>query len=267
MGLFSPKVVDAHVLDWQFEKFEYLIQNLSSGPGLPDSNLWQPVAEHFGHPSGATLAGKALARFTFKRIKEQCGFGPANVFKLRIIDTPKGGAVGGLALVKMEGASACGTYQVTENSDGSYTEVITIDEALTERPVNLIATLAHEVSHALHNRMRERLDIEPELYELFTDLTAIYLGYGIFLANSRFEFGQFQSAGTQGWQASGAGYLPEADMIMATAIFMKIKNLDQKIATPHLKPRLAKLLKKAFKQLEKYSAEIEALRNQKPIQE
>ena len=99
---------------------------------------------------------------------------------------------------------------------------------------------------------------------MFTDLTAIYLGYGVFTANARFEFSQFQNSDTQGWRAGGAGYLPEADIIFGTALFMKIKNIPQERAIEHLKPRLRKMLKKAFKQLDGFQAEVDALRNFKP---
>ncbi len=109
------------------------------------------------------------------------------------------------------------------------------------------------------------MDIEPELYELFTDLTAIYLGYGIFLSNTRFEFSQFTNSDTQGWQAQGAGYLPEADMAFATALFMRIKNIPFEYAAEHLKPRLARMLKKAFRQLEGYASEVEALTARVPL--
>lgn len=267
MGLFSKKLVDKHVLEWQFEQYETLIQNLSSAPGLPDSDLWLPIDAHFGHPDAIKLEGKALAEFVFERIKTQCGFGPQNAFTLNIIETPKGGFMGGTAIVKTAGLSACGTYQAEKHEDGTYTETITIDEALCEQPQNLIATLAHELSHALHNRMREPLDIEPELYELLTDLTALYLGYGIFLANSRFEFVKFQDGELSGWQASGAGYLPEADLVMGLAIFMKVKGLASGIAKEHLKPRLAKMLDQGFKQLEKHTDEIERLRALEPIKD
>ncbi len=139
-------------------------------------------------------------------------------------------------------------------------ETICYDLSLLDNPNNLIATFAHELSHALHNRCREPVDIEPELYELFTDLTAIYLGYGVFLANSRFDF---QSTNI-GWQASGAGYLPEADMVFALGIFMKVKNIDISIAEPYLKPNLSKMLKKAFKQLTRYEKNIDELKSRVP---
>lgn len=264
MVFFGSKLVDEQVLEWQLDWYDWLIINYSTGAGLPDSELWLPIDAHFGHPDNIKLSGEALAQFVFERVKAQCGFGPETHFELRIIDTPKGGSLGGTAVVQTVGNTACGTYEIKDLGDGTYKETITITRDLIENPTQLIATLAHEIAHALHNRGKEKLEIEPELYELFTDLTTIYLGYGVFLANSRFEFSQFSDGNLQGWQAQGAGYLPEADMVMAMAIFMSIKNIGIEIGQASLKPRLAKMLDKAFKQLKSYQDDVEYLKRLDP---
>ena len=46
---------------------------------------------------------------------------------------------------------------------------------------------------------------------------------------------------------------------------MRIKDIPQEVASEHLKPRLQKMLNKAFKQLSNYEAEVEALRVLEPI--
>lgn len=264
--MFGGKLVDKHIVDWQFDYFEWLIDNYSSAAGLPDSELWLPIPEHFGSEDPAYKPeGPELAQFTFDRIKTQCGFGPDTIIDLVATDESKPQALGGVAMVQTDGNGACGRYFFSESMYGNKREKITYDRDLEANPTGLIATFAHELSHALHNRSKDNLEIDPELYELFTDLTAVYLGYGVFLSNSRFEFSAYSGTTLQGWQAQGAGYLPEADLIFATALFMKLKNTPIETALPHLKPRLCKMLKKAFKQLSKYDNEIAALRNRAPV--
>lgn len=267
MGFFSPRLVDIEVAEWQFEYFEWLIRNFSSGAGLPDSELWLPIPEHFAPSKKGSrpLSGRPLVKHLFEIIKRQCGFGPKDIFRLIPSDEAKPQSFGGLAMVQTNEAGACGRYKITQNDDGSYTETISYDRDLADDPNQLIATLSHELGHALHNRSKEPLDIEPELYEMFTDLTAIYMGYGVFTANTRFEFSQFQNSDTQGWQATGAGYLPEADIVFGTALFMKIKNIPQDVASENLKPRLRKMLKKAFKQLSGFEDEVKRLRELNPV--
>ena len=264
--MFSGKLVDKSIVDWQFEYFGWLIDNFSSGAGLPDSDLWLPIPEHFGtddpnyKPSGAELA-----QFTFDRVKAQCGFGPDTIIDLIATQERKAQPLGGVAMLQTDHQGACGRYFLSESMYGTKKETITYDQELEKHPAEMIATFAHELSHALHNRAEQNLDIEPELYELFTDLTAVYLGYGVFLANTRFEFSAFTDSDVQGWRAQGAGYLPETDLIFATAVFMQIKGISMNAALPHLKPRLQKMLKKAFKQLLKYPSQLDELKYKIPL--
>lgn len=260
MGFFSPRLVDLEVAEWQFEYFEWLISNFSSAPGLPDSELWLPTPEHFPAREDVEIYRPTLAEHIFFLVKEKCGFNEGTIFDLVRVETNSPQLLEGGASVQVEGTTACGTYQIKPQKYGQPIETISYDKGMEKNPEQLVATFAHELGHALHNRSTEPVDIDAELYELFTDLTAVYLGFGIFLANSRFGF----SSNSIGWQAKGAGYLPEADIVFATALFMKIKNIPQDVATEHLKPRLKKVLKKAFKQLLGYEEEIEVLRTLNP---
>jgi hypothetical protein len=259
--MFSRRLIDVEVAEWQFDGFAWLIDNFSSGSNLPDSPLFLPTPEYFPNVNwtARTYAGRI-----FDLVKSQCGFNEGDIFDLEPQSGRPEASLGGLAMVETRGQTACGTYQMIPAKYGKPREIIKYDAGLENTPAQLVATFAHELSHALHNRSHQDLDIEPELYELFTDLTAIYLGYGVFLANTRFEFSQFTNADTQGWQAQGAGYLPEADMVFGTALFMKIKDLPMETALPHLKPRLRKMLKKAYRQLDGHEDEVMALRARVP---
>ena len=259
--MFSRKLVDNDVAGWQFENFEWLIDNFSSEAGLADSRLILPIASDFPEKDGQT---RSQAEHIFRLVKAQCGFNEGDIFDLEPQAGRPDASLGGLAMVETQGQTACGTYQMIPAKYGKPREIIKYDAGLEHKPAQLVATFAHELSHALHHRAVQDLDVDPDLYELFTDLTAIYLGYGVFLSNTRFEFSQFTNADTQGWQAKGAGYLPEADMVFGTALFMKIKNISMETLLPHLKPRLRKMLKKGFKQLDSHADEVDALRRRKP---
>lgn len=259
--MFGRRLVDNEVAEWQFDGFAWLIDNFSSGAGLPDAPLFLPIDSDF---PGIEDRASMQAEHIFHIIKYQCGFNEGDIFDLEPQAGRPDSSLGGLATVETAGQTACGTYQMIPAKYGKPREIIKFDASMADRPISLIATFAHELSHALHNRARHPLDIEPELYELFTDLTAIYLGYGVFLSNTRFEFSQFTNSDTQGWQAQGAGYLPEADMIFATALFMQIKGVPMDTVLPHLKPRLRKMLKKAFRQLDRHASDVAALRARIP---
>lgn len=261
--MFGRRLVDREVAEWQFDGFAWLIDNYSSGVGLPDSRLFLPIAADFPEKDGQSAS---QAEHIFRLVKSQCGFNEGDIFDLLPQEGRPDASLGGLAMVETTGQTACGTYQLIPAKYGKPRELIKYDVGLEDSPAQLVATFAHELSHALHNRSHEPLDVDPALYELFTDLTAVYLGYGVFLANTRFEFSQFTNADTQGWQAQGAGYLPEADIIFAMALFLQIKGLPAEIALPHLKPRLQKMLRKAFRQLDRNAGEVERLKTRMPPQ-
>jgi hypothetical protein len=82
--------------------------------------------------------------------------------------------------------------------------------------------------------------------EFLTDFAAVYLGFGVFLANARFEFEAISDGPMQGWRWQNSGYLPEADLIYALALFLRAKQLNEAPACGALKPHLAKLLKRAM---------------------
>lgn len=266
--MFGGKLVDDLVAEWQFENYAWLIQNFSLGAGHIDFELWLPIADHFAiqTSTGHSYSGRKLAKTLFDRIAQQCGFGHDHGINLKASLEQKDQQVGETTFVRSLGDTACGRYVREPLPNGEVSETIYYDSDLASDPNGMIATLAHELSHALHHRApQDHTELDPELYELFTDLTAIFLGYGVFIANSRFEFSAFQDATTFGWQAKGAGYLPEADIVFALAIFMAIKDIPPQIALPHLKPRLGKMLNKAQKQLRRYGSEIEALKGLVPI--
>ena len=96
-----------------------------------------------------------------------------------------------------------GFKQESKNTLGTYSEKgykkysVGIEVELLKSPTNLIATIAHELSHLVllgEGRLNEN---DEEL----TDLNCIALGFGIFTCNSIFTFDQWQGTSHQGWQA------------------------------------------------------------------
>lgn len=107
-----------------------------------------------------------------------CGYMdvPTNKVALRIVSQ-----AGKLGLVNEAGqalADAAGTY---EERGGGF--VIRIDRSGLDDPMGLVGTMAHELAHA---KLLGANRIRREVYdnELLTDLTVVFFGLGIFLANS-----------------------------------------------------------------------------------
>jgi len=103
--------------------------------------------------------------------------------------------------------------------------------------------MAHELAH--YKLLGEyRMD---ENDELLTDLTAVALGFGIFIGNSYFKFGQWTGTSHQGWRMKKRGYLPEQVIAYAMAWLAHYRNEDVS-----WKSYLNKTVRKYFEQSYKY---------------
>jgi hypothetical protein len=137
--------------------------------------------------------------------------------------------------------SALGTFSIEGN-----TPVIRYDPALLRNPEALTATLAHELAHLISHSLGDPPGGE-DLHEHATDCAAVYLGFGVFLANSARRFEQFQDAWSQGWQSSTSGYLSERALVTLTAMFIRLFGIPAEMAADPLKPYLKVDFAKALK--------------------
>lgn len=109
----------------------------------------------------------------------------------------------GMITQKEEGKGTAGLY-VQDKDDIS----IWIEVQQLKKPISLIATIAHELSHYVL-MAQKNVYLEGDENEWLTDLLSVAYGFGIFIGNTKFEFSQFQSGdGWGGWQFSTQGYLP-----------------------------------------------------------
>ena len=114
-----------------------------------------------------------------------------------------------------DSSSAAGTYS-EDTEAGKFR--IKVKRSLLNDPVPLIATLAHELCHVLllgERRIgREAPDMEP-----LTDLLTVFLGMGVFAANSAARFTQHDDGVKHGWSFRRLGYLSEPMFGYALAVF------------------------------------------------
>ncbi|MEM9223767.1 MAG: hypothetical protein AAGB11_15405 [Pseudomonadota bacterium] len=196
--------------------------------------------------------GHALAIRLFDQVKTYCGMADWPVLL-----APSGQqtrADDGIGLAPEQQTSTLGQFVV----DGEGV-MITYDPALLQTPPSLISTFAHELAHYLIATAQTPMVCAPDEEEFLTDLAATFLGFGVFLANTRFsktvahtELGQ-----GVGWQRSG--YLPENDLVFGTAIFLALHDIDPTEAGECLKPHLRTGLRKAVSDLRERD-EIEEMR-------
>ena len=89
-----------------------------------------------------------------------------------------------------------------------------------------------------------------DYFEPATDVTACFLGFGLFGANSAFEFEQFTDFDSQGWRSSSLGYLSQREWLLNLAIFVALTGASPDDAKAGLKPALRGDFKRPLKFVE-----------------
>ncbi|MBI1184479.1 hypothetical protein GC194_09415 [bacterium] len=141
-----------------------------------------------------------------------------------------------------ENPEAAGFYH-HEKVDGKYR--ISLDEALFERPYSLIATIAHEL---LHVKLLGEKKLE-ENDEMLTDFTTVFFGFGIFNANTSFQFYNQSDR----WGYNNLGYMKTDEWAYALALYAFVRNEDE----PEWKQYLNRTIKSDFDKCIRYMVDNE----------
>jgi|SRR5579864_1280229 len=98
-------------------------------------------------------------------------------------------------------------------------QLVAVRSTQLEDPMTLVATIAHELGHVilLGGKLMHRTSDD---HEPMTDLLTVFLGFGIFSANSAGRFRQYQKDNRIGWSMKRLGYLAEEIYGYALAKFM-----------------------------------------------
>jgi hypothetical protein len=234
---FSPKLpITDEDRQWVDEGFERLDTMLGRRRIL-EATVVLPSAEHFPDPYDATpvaaerLFCRVCAFMKVDRSQIEFEIFPDETEELREI-LPSWHST--------QGKSAAGLY-VHPTKEGSSKEggnvgsrmVVALKSTLLKDPLSLVAASAHELGHVilLGGGLIER---DTPDHEPMTDLLTVYLGFGIFTANSAARFKQFQEERRIGWSMQKLGYLPEEVYGYALAKFAAVRGEDKGEWTKHL---------------------------------
>lgn len=238
-------IVDTDTATWHIDNFAWLAATFGKDGFFAGSVLALPKPGFF--PSDGET-GHARALCIFEQVKEYCGLRDWPV-ELVADDNPVAvhaatPTLATLDVMPTEDKQAQGTFSV---ADGVVR--ITYSASMLGQPERLIATFAHELAHYLLASADSAPPCDEDEHEFLTDLTAVFLGFGVFMANAAFDFEALHDSMLQGWRMRRTGYLPEPDLVFATALFITAKDLDPAPALDCLKPHLAKQLRHALRDL------------------
>jgi hypothetical protein len=204
--------------DWQFDAFAWLLRNGGGYPRFEGTALVLPTAAHFPE-SG--MSGHAAATALFRRVRDHAGMADWPCTVEPATRSPRPAMPAGFPVIRYEPAD--------------------------ETPLSLVPRFAR----ALAGLFVETFDEAPPggvaLIEPAIDLTTVFMGFGVFLANDAFESAQYD--------------LNEGELAHALALFCLLRKIDTASVEPHLNAHLRKYLRLAARDLAQHKARFQKLRS------
>jgi hypothetical protein len=218
---FRPKsFLDPARRDWQFAAFAWLLRNGGGYPKFLDTALVLPTEAFF--PDHA-MDGHAGIAALFRRVREHAGMGdwPCSVEPDASAERPW-----------LSGASSVPVIRYRPDS---------------LEPTSLVAAFARELARYYTETFDETAPGGAALAESALDITAVFMGFGVFMANSALG-------------CTGHG-LNEGEIAHALAIFCLLRRMPTESVDAHLNPHLRKYLRLAARDLVQYEASFHQLRS------
>ncbi len=216
----KPKpFLDAPRRDWQFQAYAWLLRHCGGYPRFLESLLVLPVEEHFPDRG---MKGHAAVAAVFRRVRDHAGMAD---WPCMVEPAPT------------EPRPAAGTDRI---------RVIHYDPARLQ-PGHLVSGFAHELARFLVESFDEPPPGGAPLYEPAIDLTAVFIGFGVFMANS--------SAESASWS------LNEGELVHALAMFCLLRKADPADAERYLNPHVRKYLRLAARDLAQHADTFQKLRS------
>lgn len=243
LGLFRSRLpIDRDEYDWLLAVFAWLVQTVDRDKAYRAVRTILPTGDFFP-PSG--LEGHERAVELFDQVRGHAGMA---TWPCRLVagEAERETRIAPGHALKHDYSPPGGTFGHDGNS-----VVITYNPSALARPADLVATFAHELSHYLIHADGGMPPGGAELEEHATDVAAVFLGFGVFVANGAKNFAQFQSEAESGWEMRRQGYLSEEALTAALAIFVRMAGEDAGAAERELKDYLRGVFRGTLKVLDR----------------
>ncbi len=254
LGIFKVKpLLSVQDIGFQVDTYKWLLKNFGGKDFYEETKLVLPTKEFF--PSSVNSEDEAALE-TFNAVKKFAGMDDWPC-KLECQEEDINPLVAPTIAIQNIPNNPLGTFEAKSQSE----IVITYNPSIVGNPTQLVATYAHELAHYLTGSGSEEPPGGWENWEFATDIAATFLGFGIFMASSAFNFSQYTDVDSQGWQYSRNGYLSEEEHIFSLAIFIELKKIPIESVSSFLKPSLNKMLKRAMKEIKQLNliSELESV--------
>ena len=221
----KPKpFLDAPRRDWQFGVFAWLLRHCGGYPKFLETTLVLPIEAHFPDRG---LSGHAAVAALFRRVRDHAG----------MADWP--------CTVEPEPAEGQVRPPLSERIP-----VITYKRGELAA-MSMVGAFAHEFARMLVDTFDEPPPGGASLHEPAIDLATVFMGFGVFMANSTVEATRYD--------------LNEGEFVHALAMFCQLRKIPPESVATHLNPHLRKYLRLASRDLAQHEREFQKLRSVFPV--
>jgi len=216
----KPKsFLDPSRRDWQFDAYAWLLRNTGGFAKFAESVLVLPTEDYFPDRG---MKGHAGVAALFRRVREHAGMEdwPCTV------------------------EAAAGEPRAVDDTPDRV-HVITYQRGSLE-PIGLVAHFARELGRYLVATFEEPVPGGAAHAEAAVELSAVFMGFGLFMANSAANHVSYQ--------------MSEGELAHALAMFCLLGKLPSEPMDKHLNPHLRKHVRLASDDLAQFETRFQKLR-------
>lgn len=252
LAMFQSKpLLDEQSVNWIFETFAWALTHFDREEFFHRTKLLQPTNEFFpgrvdSHQNKAetifqhTLNYTGLSHWPFKLVT------PERFEQLALPD---------LNLEKIQRHSAPDDLPVQYDA-GFLNLTYTIPQ--TYKSEDLASSFAHLMAQHMVLQSKQLPPGGRDFLIEATELLAIFMGFGVLMANSAYTF-RGGCGSCYNPHANRQATMSEDEVLFSLALFCRLKEIPSSVATQHLKKHLKAIYKKALKQIDNESAQVQVL--------
>ena len=205
--------------DWQFQAFAWLLRHTGGYAKFLETVLVLPTEEHFPDHG---MQGHAAVVALFRSVRDHAGMADWPCTVEPVSDKPR----------------------IETDASGRIPVFTYASEGL--EPVALVANFARDFARYLVATIEEPPPGGEALREPAQELAAVFMGFGVLLANSAIDAPQLP--------------MNEGELVHALALFCLLQRRPPETADQHLNPHLRKYLRLAVRDLAQHETRFQALR-------
>jgi len=256
-GIFKKtELLDEEIIQWLFETYEWIFKNFDANVFFQETVLVTPSNKHF---PGSSNTADGMANLIFNQVREYAGMQrwPCSVLdenQITNFSQPN---------IQIEGPLRGRHAQPLITTTDNQPLIITYHPFQLKDPEVLIASFAHTLAFYLGLSAKEPPPGGSENLPHATELLAIFMGFGVIMANSA-NTRKIRSCGScSGPAIERTNYLSQFDTCYALAIFTLLLGISKDDVLFSLKKNLRPFFKKAIKDVQARVPELSNLQSYK----